>query len=131
MKKTVLYTITLLALLLTPLGVHADNNSQALCEGSGGTWTANANQPNGGSCSTEGPSVVQIVQQIADVLVFIVGAVAVIMLIIGGIRYTVSQGDQAAIAGAKNTILYSIVGVIVAFVSYAAVHFIITAFNIN
>ena len=42
---------------------------------------------------------------ITNVLLFIIGAVSVIMLIIGGIRYTVSQGDSTAIQNAKNTIL--------------------------
>jgi multisubunit Na+/H+ antiporter MnhB subunit len=46
------------------------------------------------------------------------------MLIIGGIRYVVSAGDQNAVTSAKNTILYAIIGIIVAFLAYAAVNFV-------
>lgn len=65
---------------------------------------------------------------ITNVLLFIIGAVSVIMLIIGGIRYTVSQGDSSAVTSAKNTILYSIIGLIVAILAYAAINFVITSF---
>ena len=54
-----------------------------------------------------------------------------IMLIIGGIRYTTSQGDQTAVQNAKNTILYSIVGIVVALLAYAAVNFVLTSFASN
>ena len=68
-------------------------------------------------------------QTITNVLLFIIGAVAVIMLIIGGIRYTVSAGDSNAITSAKNTILYAIVGIIVAILAYAVVNWVIGSFT--
>ena len=67
-----------------------------------------------------------IFQTIVNILLFIVGAISVIMLIVGGIRYVVSGGDQSAVTGAKNTILYAIVGIVVAFLAYAAVNFVVT-----
>jgi len=63
-------------------------------------------------------------QLIANTLIFLVGAVAVIMLIIGGFRYVTSQGSSEQIKQAKDTILYGIIGVIVAILSYAIVNFI-------
>lgn len=68
---------------------------------------------------------------ISNVLLFLIGAISVIMLIIGGIRYVVSGGDSTAVQGAKNTILYAIVGVVVAILAYAAVNFVITSFSGN
>jgi glucose uptake protein GlcU len=62
------------------------------------------------------------------VLLFIIGAVAVIMIIIGGIRYTVSQGDQSQVSSAKNTILYAVIGLLVAIFAYAIVNFVVTSF---
>jgi hypothetical protein len=61
---------------------------------------------------------------VTNILIFVIGAIAVLMLIIGGIRYTVSQGDQNAITGAKNTILYAIIGIVVAVLAYGAVQFV-------
>lgn len=69
-----------------------------------------------------------VFQTITDVLLFVIGAVSVIMLILGGIRYTISQGDSAAVTAAKNTILYAIIGLVVAILAYAAVHFVIGSF---
>lgn len=62
---------------------------------------------------------------IVNILLFIIGAISVIMLIIGGIRYTVSGGDAAAVTGAKNTILYAIIGLVVAFLAFAVVNWVL------
>lgn len=70
-----------------------------------------------------------IFQTITNVLLFIIGAISVIMLIIGGIRYVVSGGDQAAVTSAKNTILYAVIGIVVAILAYALVNFVITSFT--
>jgi multisubunit Na+/H+ antiporter MnhB subunit len=69
-----------------------------------------------------------VFQTITNVLLFIIGAVSVIMLIIGGVRYTISQGDSSAVTSAKNTILYAVIGLIVAILAYAVVNFVIVQF---
>ena len=66
-----------------------------------------------------------VFQTVVNILLFLVGAVAVIMLVIGGLRYVTSNGDQNAVTGAKNTIMYAIIGIVVAFLAYAAVGFVI------
>lgn len=63
---------------------------------------------------------------IANVLIFLVGTAAVIFLIIGGLRYVLSQGNASAVEGAKNTILYAIIGIIVAVMAFAIVNFVLT-----
>jgi len=66
--------------------------------------------------------------EISSVLLFIVGAIAVIMIVIGGLRYVISGGDASQVQAAKNTILYALVGIIVAILAYAAVNFVINSF---
>lgn len=78
----------------------------------------------GTACEGQTP----LFKTITNVLLFIIGAVSVIMLVIGGIRYTVSAGDSSAVTAAKNTILYAIIGIIVAILAYAVVNFVIGAF---
>jgi hypothetical protein len=77
---------------------------------------------------TEGSGIFQI---IVNVILFIVGAVAVIMIVIGGVRYTVSNGDSNAVQGAKNTIMYAIVGLVVAIIAYALVNFVVVNIGAN
>ncbi len=69
-----------------------------------------------------------VFSKISSVLLFIVGAIAVIMIVIGGLRYVISGGDASQVQSAKNTILYALVGVIVAILAYAAVNFVIASF---
>ena len=70
-----------------------------------------------------------VFKTITNVLLFIIGAISVIMLIIVGIRYVVSGGDSVAGTSAKNTILYAIVGIVVAILAYALVNFVISSFT--
>jgi len=66
---------------------------------------------------------------IANTLIFLVGAIAVIFLIIGGLRYVISNGDSKNVTAAKDTILYAIVGIVVAVISFALVQFVVNALN--
>jgi hypothetical protein len=65
---------------------------------------------------------------VVNLMLFLVGAIAVIMIIIGGLRYVLSGGDASNVTAAKNTILYAIVGVIVAILAYAVVNYVVTSF---
>ncbi len=69
------------------------------------------------------------VKLVVNTLLFLLGAIAVIMLILGGIKYTTSNGDANQIKSAKDTILYAVIGIIVALMAYAIVNFIIGTFN--
>lgn len=69
------------------------------------------------------------IKNVVNVLLFLLGAIAVIMIIIGGIRYATSNGDSGAIKGAKDTILYAVIGLIVAILAYAIVNFVVDAFT--
>lgn len=62
---------------------------------------------------------------VVNSLLFIIGAVSVIMLIWGGIRYTTSAGNSNAVTSAKNTIMYAIVGLIIAFLAFAIVNWVL------
>ena len=66
-----------------------------------------------------------IVNKIINGVLYVVGVLAVVMVIIGGVQYTTSGGDQAAVTKAKNTILYGIVGLVIAILAFAIVNFVI------
>ena len=67
-----------------------------------------------------------IIRSVVDILSVVVGAVSVIMIIIGGFRYVVSNGDSNGISGAKNTILYAIIGLVVVLFAQVIVRFVIS-----
>lgn len=67
-----------------------------------------------------------LAKDFVNIMLFAVGILAVIMLIWGGIRYVLSGGDSDAVSSAKKTILYAVVGLIVAILAYAIVNFVIT-----
>lgn len=65
---------------------------------------------------------------ITNILLFLVGAISVLMIIIGGFRYVVSGGNATSVSAAKNTILYAVIGIIVAILAYAVINFVISSF---
>ena len=110
--------IALISVLVGGDFAVAQSAQQAACEGAGGTWS-------GGTCDDGPDGLGSVFQSVINVLLFLLGAVAVIMLIIGGFRYVVSGGDSSRIESAKNTILYAVIGIIVAFLAWAAVSFLV------
>lgn len=79
-------------------------------------------------CKAQGDSASGMIKTIINILLYVVGIIAVIMIIVGGVRYTVSNGNASQVKEAKDTILYSIVGLIVAAMSFAIVNFVISWF---
>lgn len=74
------------------------------------------------TCTDVGGNTVQTALKIAFA---IAGAVAVIIIIIAGLRYTISSGNPQEAAKAKNAILYAIIGVVVCVVGYGIVTFVL------
>ena len=129
MKKTIkmmlagVLMVPALALGVAAVAPVADNTAFAALDARGG-----ANSAKGTGVPDDVTEQDGLIQRVVNILLFIIGAVAVIMLIIGGIRYTLSGGDQSAVTAAKNTILYAIVGIIVAIFAYAIVNFVLDEF---
>ncbi len=67
-----------------------------------------------------------ILGTVINVIIGIVGFIAVVMMILGGISFITSQGDAAKVTKAKNTILYGVVGLIVAMLAFAIVNFVLS-----
>jgi hypothetical protein len=71
-----------------------------------------------------GPS--GILTRIAQIIAIIAGMAGVIMIVIGGLRYVMAAGDANAINTAKNTILFAIVGLVIAAIAQGIVLFVLS-----
>lgn len=109
--------------LLSPQ-VHADAKSAA-CEGAGLVFDSS-----NGECAppTGSPSVNDTVQNALNLFSAIVGIIAVIMLIVGGINYITSQGDSSKTTKAKDTILYAAIGLVIVALAQVISHFVLERF---
>lgn len=63
-------------------------------------------------------NVVDVIISVVNFLLVIAGALAVLFLIIGGVRYIISAGNSDQIESAKHTIFNAIVGVIVIILAF-------------
>lgn len=74
---------------------------------------------------TGGTTVQSVVATAVKLLSYVAGVAAVIMIIIAGVRYITSNGDPSGIKGAKDAIIYAIVGLIVVVFAQAIVKFVL------
>mgnify|MGYP000886669275 FL=1 len=68
--------------------------------------------------------------RITNTALLIIGLVSVVMLLYGGLRYIISGGDNKKVTDAKNTVLYAIIGLIIAILAYAIVNFVLNAIGV-
>lgn len=122
MKKLFL---TLLLALSVSLGFNglalAQSPTQSakteVCNGISGTT--------GGSCDTGSADINNIIKAILQILSYIAGIAAVIMIVIGGLKYITSGGDSSSIASAKTTLIYALVGVVIVTLAQGVVFFVL------
>ena len=67
-----------------------------------------------------------LIHTIINLLSVVVGVVAVIMIIVGGLRYITSGGSDTSVTSAKNTILYAIIGLILVALAQVMVRFVLS-----
>lgn len=77
-------------------------------------------------CATSDKSLIgDLMKNVINLMLYLAGAIAVIMIVVGGIRYVTSDGDPGRTSKAKDTVMYALVGLVVASMAYALVNFII------
>jgi hypothetical protein len=103
--------------------IHLASNFSFLADASSAIQKG-AGDACGTSCGTS--NIATIFKGVTNALIFIVGAISVIMIVVGGLRYVISNGDSKQISAAKDTILYAVIGVVVAIAAFAIVNFVTT-----
>lgn len=76
----------------------------------------------------EDGDLMEILSGIINVIIGVVGFVAVVVVILGGVQYTTSAGDAGKVKKAKDTIMYGVIGLVVAILAFAIVNFVLQAF---
>jgi len=138
-QKIKSYAFSIIALLTfavpvaVPLTVAAANNCNSSITQSVSTGaSAAAGSGSNVDCSpvgTSGNVIGDTANKIVNIFSIIVGAVAVIMIIYGGFRYITSGGSSERIGGAKNTLIYAIIGLVIVAVAQLIVHFVLNQAN--
>lgn len=77
-------------------------------------------------CDSRQDDVASLIGNVISLLLLLIGVVSVVMIIIGGFRYITANGEASALSSAKNTIMYAVIGLVVALSAYAIVAFVIS-----
>lgn len=126
MKRIKLYIATLAVAIFgfaviapaTSVGAIEDPLAAACNSGTAETVCANRDEQN----------VESLIGVLVNTLLLIVGILSVVMVIVSGIFYVISTGDAGKVAKAKNTLMYSIVGLVIAFIAFALVNWVLKLF---
>lgn len=101
-----------------------DNNiTKGACDGANGAAGGGV-----AGCSADGStdSLKTLAGKLVNVFSIVVGIAAVVMIIFGGFKYITSGGDSNNVSGAKNTLIYAIVGLIVVALAQFIVHYVLS-----
>ena len=120
MKKILSSFTALLAIATTMLPVPIVNAGAKDSITKGINTTTNA--------ANSGKDFNGVIDTVINTMLFIVGILSVAMIIYSGIRYVTAHGDKSQIESAKNTLIYSIVGLVIAIVAYAVVNWVLGLF---
>ncbi len=103
--------------------VGTDSISQSLCQGINGATDSNISDTD---CKSDSgtTTINNIIKQVVNIFSLVVGVVAVIMIIVGGLKYITSGGDSSSVSSAKNTILYAIIGLVIVALAQFIVRFV-------
>lgn len=125
MKKLLVIVSVLVASIL-PVSVLApqsalaqDASSQASCK------ALKDINPNSTGCAASDGQVNKIIRVALQMLSIVAGVIAVIMVIVSGLKYVTSQGDSNQISSAKNSLIYAIVGIVVVVFAQIIVQFVV------
>lgn len=87
--------------------------------------TGNTNNAICGTTGGASEGIYGTIKNILNIMLIIAGIVSVIIIIVGGISYSVSVGDPAKVKKAKDTILYAVIGLVVAIASFSIVNYVL------
>ena len=125
MKKKVAFLAGILTLPLFAFGAIALDSQPALAQGISEGARGGVNASNTGNVPENVDGDDGLVTKVVNILLWAIGLISVIMIIIGGIRYATSNGDSNAVTAAKNTIMYAVIGLVIAIFAYAIVNFVL------
>lgn len=111
------------AVLAAPGPGSCDGISKGIAQGASSTSDQNVGCENDNQTKQQ---LGQLANQAVNLFSFIVGAIAVIMIIYGGFRYITSGGDSGSVGTAKNTLIYAIVGLIIVALAQIIVRFVLS-----
>lgn len=114
--------VLLLGTILAPASVAAVNYNQDVCQ-QPRTGTSSVCEVNQTENPIAGPN--GILTRAIKILSYVAGIAAVIMIMIAGIRYIISGGESASVAGAKDAIIYAVIGLAVVVLSQSIVIFVL------
>jgi uncharacterized membrane protein len=131
--KRILLTLVATLGLVVPMAAVA--SAEDVNVNGGLACGANIEFTTGANCDADGTGagtkVDNLVKNVINILSLVVGIAAVVMIIIGGLRYVTSNGDSGQVGNAKNTILYAVVGLVVVALAQVIVRFVVDRATLN
>lgn len=117
-------TLTFNVLFVAPAFALLEGSKQAVCKGIALDGNATCTDPAAAATQTQ-----DVISKALNIFSVVIGIIAVVMIMIGGIKYVTSQGDSGQVNSAKNTILYAVIGLVIAMISQLIVRFVLIRFK--
>ena len=129
--KSKLFIVVAALMMTVPVIIPVQASAGAACSGIGNYINKGANSAvgNSGGCNNGGSittGVEALASRVVNIFSIIVGVISIIMIIYAGLRYITSGGESGGISGAKNTLLYAVIGLIVVVLAQVIVRLVLS-----
>ncbi len=132
MKKILLFTLIFFGstgflfqntALAAPSSQCGGGFSAAQCSACSGISELGTSQ----DCASGGSGVTNIISTGVSILSYIIGVVAVVMIIISGIRFATSGGNSSSVESSKKMLIYAILGLVLAALAQVLVRWVLNS----
>ena len=114
--STVIIAFLLIVQALQSSSVYAADASDAVC----GSLTEA-----GESCAGSQSTIQKVIKFALNTLSWIAGIIAVVMLIMSGLRFMTGGGDPQSISSARRGVIYSLIGIVIVILAQSIVRFVV------
>lgn len=119
--KTLILSLTILGTTMTGAALAGIDVFDPCADPAAGDSTVCANTDTGNVLTGQD----SILRNGLRIFVFIVGFASIVMVMVGGLKYVTSRGDPQALASSRQTIIYALVGLVIALAAEGIIRFVI------
>jgi hypothetical protein len=124
-RRIVVWFAAAMFLLLLASPAYAQRSVTDICDSSGGVDTKNSIVCASNIKSNSKNPITVVIKNVTNLVALATGITSVIFIIVGSIKMIVSAGDSNAVSAAKRTVLYAVIGLVVAALAEGIVVFVL------
>jgi type IV secretion system pilin len=125
MKRLILIISLMVGVLAPSVALSGQSLAVSVVDCSGSLQTTTVCQDVTSQQSSGQNPIIHIIKIAIEIISYIIGALAIIFILVGAIRMITSGGDAQAAASARSSFTYALIGIVIAVLAQVIVEFVL------